>query len=128
MPSSEGPLIRPIAASARLPTGCIIISRHCCYRRALVIPRSCEMIDTLKISRRLENADFSEKQAEELADILREAVEGDLVTRDYLDARMTEMEARIERAVSLLVRWMIGLTVAGVGLAIALARASMTVS
>ena len=83
------------------------------------------MIDTLKISRRLENADFSEKQAEELADILREAVEGDLVTRDYLDARMAEMEARIERAVSLLVRWMIGLTIAGVGLAIALARASI---
>ena len=86
------------------------------------------MIDTLKISRRLENADFSEKQAEELADILREAVEGDLVTRDYLDARMAEMEAHIDRAVSLLVRWMIGLTIAGVGLAIALARASMTLS
>ncbi|MGE5442951.1 MAG: hypothetical protein ACM3Q0_07915 [Bacteroidota bacterium] len=73
------------------------------------------MIDTLKISRRLENADFSEKQAEELADILREAVEGDLVTRDYLDAGMAEMKAPIDRAVSLLVRWMIGLTIAGVG-------------
>jgi hypothetical protein len=79
-------------------------------------------------SRRLENADFSEKQAEELADILREAVEGDLVTRDYLDARMAEMKAHIDRAVSLLVRWMIGLTIAGVGLAIALARAYMTLS
>lgn len=86
------------------------------------------MIDTLKISRRLENVDFSEKQAEELADILRKAVEGDLVTRDYLDAGMAEMKARIDRAVSLLVRWMIGLTIGGVGLAIALARASMTLS
>jgi hypothetical protein len=86
------------------------------------------MIDTLKISRRLENANFSEKQAEELADILREAIEGDFVTRDYLDARMAEMEPRIERAVSLLVRWMIGLTIAGVGLAVALARASLTSS
>ncbi len=52
------------------------------------------MIDTLKISRRLENANFSEKQAEELADILREAVEGDLVTKDYLDARLAQTDAR----------------------------------
>jgi hypothetical protein len=48
------------------------------------------MIDTLKISRRLENANFSEKQAEELADIIREAVEGDLVTKDHLDARLAK--------------------------------------
>jgi hypothetical protein len=53
------------------------------------------MIDTLKISRRLENANFSEKQAEELADIIREAVEGDLVTKDHLDARLAQTDARI---------------------------------
>ena len=55
------------------------------------------MIDTLKISRRLENVDFSEKQAEELADILREAVQGDLVTNDHLDAPLAQTDARIGR-------------------------------
>src|SRR5512132_790058 len=100
------------------------------------------MIDTLKISRRLENANFSERQAEELADILREAVEGDLVTKDYLDARLAQtdariaqmdvriaqMDARIAQMEARLIRWMIGLTLAGVGISVALARAASVIS
>jgi hypothetical protein len=114
------------------------------------------MIDTLKISRRLENANFSERQAEELADILREAVEGDLVTKDYLDARLAQtdariaqmdarispmdaripqmearippMDARIAQMEARLIRWMIGLTLAGVGTWVALARAVLVIS
>jgi hypothetical protein len=93
------------------------------------------MIDTLKISRRLENANFSEKQAEELADILREAVEGDLVTKDHLDARLgqtdariAQMDARIAQMEARLIRWMIGLTLAGVGTWVALARAALVIS
>jgi DNA-binding transcriptional MerR regulator len=107
------------------------------------------MIDTLKISRRLENANFSEKQAEELADILREAVEGDLVTKDHfdarlaqidarlaqidariaqMDARMAQMDARIAQMEARLIRWMIGLTLAGMGTWVALARAALVIS
>jgi hypothetical protein len=93
------------------------------------------MIDTLKISRRLENANFSEKQAEELADILREAVEGDLVTKAHLDARLAQtdariaqMDARISPMEARLIRWMIGLTLAGVGTWVALARAVLVIS
>jgi hypothetical protein len=100
------------------------------------------MIDTLKISRRLENANFSEKQAEELADIIREAVQGDLVTKDHLDARLAQtdariaqmdariaqMDARIAQMEARLIRWMIGLTLAGVGISVALARATSVVS
>jgi hypothetical protein len=100
------------------------------------------MIDTLKISRRLENVDFSEKQAEELADILREAVEGSLVTNDHLDARLAQtdariaqlgatiaqMDARIAQMEARLIRWMIGLTLAGVGVSVTLARAASVVS
>jgi hypothetical protein len=78
------------------------------------------MIDTLKISRRLEGANFSEKQAEELADILREAVVGDLVTKDHLDARLAQTDARIAQMEARLIRWMIGLTLAGVGISVAL--------
>ena len=92
------------------------------------------MIDTLKISRRLENADFSEKQAEELADILREAVEGDLVTKDHFDARLAQtdariaqMDARIAQMEARLIHWMIGLTLAGVGISVALAKAASAV-
>jgi hypothetical protein len=93
------------------------------------------MIDTLKISRRLENANFSEKQAEELADILREVVEGDLVTKDHLDARLAQtdagivpMDTSIAQMEARLIRWMIGLTLAGVGSWVALARAVLVIS
>ena len=82
------------------------------------------MIDTLKISRRLESANFSEKQAEELADILREAVVGDLVTKDHLDARLAQTDARIAQMEARLIRWMIGLTLAGVGISVAPSRAA----
>ena len=92
------------------------------------------MIDTLKISRRLENADFSEKQAEELADIPREAIQGDLVTKDHLDARLAQtdariaqMDARIAQMEARLIRWMIGLTLAGVGTSVALDKAASAV-
>jgi uncharacterized protein YhaN len=106
------------------------------------------MIDTLKISRRLERANFSEKQAEELADILREAVAGDLVTNDHLDARLAQtdaklgqmdarfaqmdariaqMDARMAQMEARLIRWMIGLTLAGVGISVALARAASVI-
>ena len=107
------------------------------------------MIDTLKISRRLESANFSEKQAEELADILREAVVGDLVTKDHLDtrlaqtdariaqmdariaqtdARISQLDARIAQLEARLVRWMIGLTLAGVGISVAISRAASVIS
>jgi hypothetical protein len=85
--------------------------------------------------RRLENVDFSEKQAEELADILREAVEGDLVTNDHLDARLAQtdariaqLDARIAQMEARLIRWMIGLTLAGIDISVALARAASVVS
>ncbi len=100
------------------------------------------MIDTLKKSRRLEGANFSEKQAEELADILREAVVGDLVTKDHLDtrlaqtdariaqmdARIAQMDARIAQMEARLVRWMISLTLAGVGISVAISRAASVIS
>jgi hypothetical protein len=99
------------------------------------------MIDTLKISPRLERANFSEKQAEELADILREAIVGDLVTKDHFDARfaqidarlaqtdarIAQMDARMAQLEARLIRWMIGLTLAGVGISVALARAASVI-
>jgi len=56
--------------------------------------------DTLKAARRLIKAGVSPKQAEAQAEIMAEAFvfnADSLVTKDYLDARFAEQEARIDR-------------------------------
>ena len=55
--------------------------------------------DTLKCARRLKAAGYTDKQAEAQAEIMAEAFVfnmDSLVTRDYLDARLAEQEARID--------------------------------
>lgn len=55
--------------------------------------------DTLKVARRLKDAGYSDKQAEVQAEIMAEAFVYNmdaLVTKDYLDARFAEQEARID--------------------------------
>jgi hypothetical protein len=59
--------------------------------------------DTHKFIRRLRSAGFEEAQAEAVAEAFQEAQAESLpVTRDYLDARLYELENR-------LVKWGIGL-------------------
>ena len=59
--------------------------------------------DTHKFIRRLRSAGFEEAQAEAVAEAFQEAQAESLpVTRDYLDARLYELESR-------LVKWGIGL-------------------
>ena len=55
--------------------------------------------DTLKCARRLKDAGYTNQQAEVQADIMAEAFVYNmdtLVTKDYLDARFAEQEARID--------------------------------
>ena len=55
--------------------------------------------DTLKCARRLKDAGYTDQQAEVQAEIMAEAFVFNmdaLVTRDYLDARFAEQEARID--------------------------------
>ena len=55
--------------------------------------------DTLKCARRLIAAGYTDKQAEVQAEIMAEAFVFNvdaLVTKDYLDARFAEQEARID--------------------------------
>jgi hypothetical protein len=55
--------------------------------------------DTLKCARRLKDAGYTDKQAEVQAEIMAEAFVFNmdaLVTKDYLDARFAEQEARID--------------------------------
>jgi hypothetical protein len=72
-------------------------------------------LDRLSISRRLQGKGATPEFSDELAEIIREAHEGELVAKDYLDARLSKLEAT-------LVRWMIGLTFAGIGIALALSK------
>ncbi len=52
-------------------------------------------VDTLQISRRLQAVGASKELAEEQAEILREMVNDQLVTKDYLDARLNRLAIQI---------------------------------
>ena len=51
--------------------------------------------DTLGYARRLEEAVFTRQQAEVQANALREVIDERLVTKDYLDARLRELEYKL---------------------------------
>ena len=51
--------------------------------------------DTLGYARRLEEAGFTRQQAEVQANALREVIDERLVTKDYLDARLRELEYKL---------------------------------
>lgn len=59
------------------------------------------LFDTLLLSQRLEQAGFSAGQAQGTAAALAEAF-GQLVTRDYLDMRLRELEQRAEQRLAVL--------------------------
>ena len=52
-------------------------------------------VDTLGYARRLEEAGFTRQQAEVQANALREVSDERLVTKDYLDARLRELEYKL---------------------------------
>ena len=77
--------------------------------------------DTLKCARRLKEAGFNDTQAEVQAEIMAEAFVFNmdcLVTKDYLDARFSEQEAKIDvKFVHMegqfkLVHWMLAIVIA----------------
>lgn len=51
--------------------------------------------DTLGYAKRLEEAGFTRQQAEVQANALREVIDERLVTKDYLDARLRELEYKL---------------------------------
>jgi hypothetical protein len=71
--------------------------------------------DTLKFAKKLEAAGFAPAQAEAISDAFREATSEQLVTRDYLDARLSAMQAEM-------VKWMAGLLLAQAALVAALVK------
>ncbi len=58
-------------------------------------------MDTLQIYERLRKADLPETAAREIAEVFNQVVEDLLVTKEYLDIKLKELETR-------LVKWIIG--------------------
>lgn len=78
--------------------------------------------DTLKFAKRLEASGLPTAHAEAIADAFREATSEELVTRDFLDARLESVKASIEAVKSDIVRWVAGLLIAQAALIAALVK------
>jgi len=68
--------------------------------------------DTLKFARTLKDAGVPGEQAEAFANAFRDATSDELVTRDYLNARIADVETRVEAAKADIIKWMAGLLIA----------------
>lgn len=68
--------------------------------------------DTLKFARTLKDAGVPVEQAEAFANAFRDATSDELVTRDYLNARIADVETRVEAAKADIIKWMAGLLIA----------------
>jgi len=73
------------------------------------------IIDTLKIYERLKSADLSEKASKEIAEVIKETVSDNLITKQYLDLRLAELKSEI-------VKWVAGMLVAQAAVIVALIK------
>lgn len=80
------------------------------------------VFDTLKLSRKLKAGGFSPEQADTLAEALGETSNDELVTRDYLDAKLQEVNANIHEAKAEMIKWLAGLLIAQAALVAALVK------
>ena len=78
--------------------------------------------DTLKFARTLKEAGVPEQQAEAFAEAFRDATSEELVTRDYLNSRIADVETKIEAARSDIIKWLAGLLIAQAALIAALVK------
>lgn len=68
--------------------------------------------DTLKFARTLKDAGIADNQAEAFANAFGDATSEELVTRDYLNSRIADVETRVEAARADIIKWMAGLLIA----------------
>jgi len=82
--------------------------------------------DTLRFPKKLEAAGLPTPQAEAIADAFREATSEQLVTRDYLDARLeavkSDLRADIEGVKGDIIKWVAGLLIAQAALVATLVK------
>ena len=85
-----------------------------------------QSFDTLAVFERLKSAELPETAAKEIAEVLKDVMETNLVTKADLNLALervkTELEIKIERTKADLVRWVAGLMVAQAGVIIALIK------
>ncbi len=77
------------------------------------------IIDTLKIYERLKAADLPEKASKEIAEVLKETMSDNLVTKQYLDLRLAELKSEV---VTSIIKWVAGMLVAQAGVIAALVK------
>ncbi|MBK5962895.1 DUF1640 domain-containing protein [Thiocystis minor] len=78
--------------------------------------------DTLKFARTLKDAGIPDSQAEAFAVAFRDATSEELVTRDYLNLRVADVETKIEAAKADIIKWLAGLLLAQAALIAALVK------
>jgi hypothetical protein len=71
--------------------------------------------DTLAVFERLKSADLSETAAKEIAEVLKDVTETNLVTK-------LDLDLALERTKSGMIRWVAGLMVAQAGVIVALIK------
>jgi hypothetical protein len=64
--------------------------------------------DTLKLARRLEAAGFPAKQAQDMASAIADTIVDTVVTREYLDLRISEVRLEIANVKADILKWMLG--------------------
>jgi len=71
-------------------------------------------VDTLKIYERLKSANMDDKAAKEVAEVINDVVEEDLVTKQYLDLRLAELKHDLTVRMGKLLAWQTGVFIAAV--------------
>ena len=70
------------------------------------------VFDTLRLAQRLEAAGFPSKQAQDMASAISDTIVDTVVTREYLDLRMTELRAdtttHLAELKAEMMKWMFG--------------------
>ena len=72
-------------------------------------------IDTLQLYERFRSANLDEKAAREIAEVIKEVAENNLVTQQYLDVRLAELKADI-------IKWVAAMLVAQAAVIAALVK------
>ena len=64
--------------------------------------------DTLKLAQRLESAGLPPKQARDMASAFSETIGETVVTREYLDLRLAELDLRLAEVKAEILKWLLG--------------------
>ena len=82
--------------------------------------------DTLAVFERLKSADLSETAAKEIAEVLKDVTETNLVTKLDLDLALertkNDLYLALERTKSNMIKWVAGLMIAQAGVIVALIK------